>query len=868
MMLSKEFRISSWVQKYGSNIAIFCLFIIGILVLYRTLHQLNVHDIYAQIRALPASQFQLALLFTACGYASLIGYDWSALRYVGKMLPLPLIAFTSFIGFSLSNTIGVSWLSGGAIRYRLYSRVGLSAKEIALIIVFCTMGFGLGETLVGGLAIVVHPDVFTTYFSIPPTATRMVVGLLFSGALAALFLRSRSQGVIHFRGKPLRLPSVKILSGQIIFSMLDIGFAGAALYILIPENTFPFLSFLVVFAIALVAGVLSHVPGGIGVFEAVMATAMHRYVPLESLTAALISFRVIYYLLPFVVGTLLLIFNEAVNSFKHRWSSGYETLAGGVTLTSKVARSAFPPAAAGLAFLAGTILLLGSSIPLSGNSLQLLEDIFPIELFELSHILGGVTGAMLIILSFSLWQRVRVALWISSFLFIVGAVLSYLQTLDYDRAGVMLLALFFLGTGQKQFYRRARLFTNRPDVKSILLTISALASFSSLLFFSFKTTTYQNELWWKFAFDAQAPRGMRTAVISVSTFLLLYTLAVLRPPKQQVCEPDQESLDLARSIIQNQNNSDGNLALTGDKSFLFSENKSSFIMFSKHIHNWVALGDPVGNSTSERIDLIWEFKANAMRERAHAVFYQVSKEHMDWYIDAGFNLFKLGEEARINLLEFNLEGAKRSKIRQAYNKAARAGLSFKMAYPPHNNDLLNELSMISDQWLTLKKVREKSFSLGRFSREYLNEFPLALVYENEKISAFANVFATQTKAEATIDLMRHLPTAEKITMDYLFIELMLTLKADKFSEFSLGMAPLSGLSEHEGARFWDRFGQMIYKRGKPFYNFEGLRSFKNKFNPTWVPRYLATTKSGAKPLLTMLDIAALSSDGVKGVFRR
>jgi len=861
-------RIPICIQKFAPSIAIFCLFIIGILVLYRTMHQINIRDIYTQIRALPVSQVQLAILFTVLGYASLIGYDWSALRYVDKKLPLPLVAFTSFIGFSLSNTIGVSWLSGGAIRYRLYSRVGLNAKEIALIIAFCTIGFGLGETLVGGLAIVAHPDVFSAHSPFSPGVIRGVVILLLAGALAAIFFRSQHQGEIKLGSKTFRIPSVNILSGQIIFSMLDIGFAGATLYILLPENSFPFLSFLAIFAIALVAGVLSHVPGGVGVFEAVMATALHRYVPLEGLTAALISFRAVYYLLPFIAGILLLTSNETLNSFKHHWLTGYETLETGVNLTGKVARSAIPSALAGLTFIAGTILLFGSSVPLSAGSLQLLEDVFPVELFELSHIFGGVTGVMLIVLSFSLWQRVRAALWISSFLFIVGAVLSYLQTLDYDRALFMLLALFLLYAGQKQFYRRAKLFSSRPDAKWILLTLAALASFTWLLLFSFKATPYQSELWWKLAFDAQAPRGMRTALFSISAFLILYTLTALRPPKQQPRVSDKGALDLARRIIQKQDNADGNLALTDDKSFLFSENENSFIMFSKHMRSWVALGDPVGSSAAEKIDLIWEFKSMAKQEQSHAVFYQVSKEHMDWYIDAGFNLFKLGEEARIKLQDFTLDGPSKSKLRQAHSKALRAGLSFRIAYPPHNADLLRELSNISEEWLSLKKVREKRFSLGRFSDAYMNEFPLALVYENAHISAFANVFVTQTKAEATIDLMRHLPTAEKITMDYLFIELMLALKAENYSEFSLGMAPLSGLSEHEGARLWDRFGQLIYKKGKPFYNFEGLRSFKSKFNPFWTPRYLATTKKGAKPFLTMVDIAALTSDGVKGVFRK
>ncbi|NOY14561.1 MAG: bifunctional lysylphosphatidylglycerol flippase/synthetase MprF [Deltaproteobacteria bacterium] len=428
-----------------------------------------------------------------------------------------------------------------------------------------------------------------------------------------------------------------------------------------------------------------------------------------------------------------------------------------------------------------------------------------------------------------------------------------------------------LVVGQKQFYRRARLFSTRFNFKWLLSTVAALASFAWLLFFSFKATPYQNELWWKFALDDQAPRGLRTAFVAASTFLIFYVLNVLRPPRQPVEVLDQETLEVAEDIIQQQDNADGNFALTGDKSLLFSESRKSFIMFAVHNRSWVSLGDPIGSSDAELIDLIWEFKSMAAREQGHAVFYQIGREHIDWYIDAGFHLFKLGEEARINLQQFSLQettSKRRKKLRNTQSRAARDGLSFRIVHPPHSDELLEELSHISTQWLSLKNVREKSFSLGRFGADYINRFPLALIYDNGRISAFANILTTRTKAEATIDLMRHLPDANKTTMDFLFIELMLALRAENYSEFNLGMAPMSGLVEHRNARLWDRFGLLIYKKGSHFYNFAGLRNFKNKFDPEWVPRYLATTKTGVSPFLTLVDIAALTSGGVKGVFRK
>ncbi len=868
MKQNRPNRLSAKLKKHGSSLAVFLLFIAGIVVLSRTLHKTSLQDIYIQIQTLPSGKILLAMLFTLLNYAALTGYDWSALLYVGKKLSFPVIAFTSFTGFSLGNTLGVSWLSGGAVRYRFYSRVGLSFTEITLIIAFCSVGFILGETLVGTTALAIHPAIFADYFSIPQAFIRWgaVFVIVTTGLLLCFGSLRRSE--IRLGKKKFRLPSLGILCAQILFSLLDIGLAGATLFILLPDGTISYSAFIAVYAIALVLAVVSSVPAGLGVFEAVMATALHPYIPLEVLTAALVVYRIIYYFLPFLGGIFLLAGSEIYLHVQKRRRDIRPDLQGSLHLISKVVYSAVPPALAGLTFISGSILLLGSSVALSPHTLHLLGKFFPVELIELSHILGGVVGIILIILSFSLWQRVRVALWISSVLFLVGALLSFMQTLDYDRTVVLLLTLVLLLSCRKPFYRHARLFSDLLDVKWLLLTLAALAGFLWLLFFSYQATGYQNELWWQFALDKQAPRGMRTAVVAVSTFLITFILAALRPPRRLPAMPDGEELERAQAIIQQQDDADGNFALTADKRLLFSENNNSFIMFSIRNRSWVALGDPIGSDRREQVNLIWEFKAMAAREQGNAVFYQVKKEHIDWYIDAGFYLYKLGEEARVQLGEFGLSGKRRSKLRQAMNKADRAGLSFTIVSPPHDDHLLDALADISDQWLTLKSVREKSFSLGRFNREYLNRFPLALVHEKDRLTAFANVFGTETKAEATIDLMRHLPDAEKNTMDFLFISLMLHLKEKGFVEFSLGMAPLSGFMDHEHARLWDRFGMMLYKKGKRFYNFEGLWHFKNKFLPQWTPRYLATTGKGVSPFLTLMDIAALISGGIKGVFKK
>ena len=473
---------------------------------------------------------------------------------------------------------------------------------------------------------------------------------------------------------------------------------------------------------------------------------------------------------------------------------------------------------------------------------------------------------VLILLSFALWQRVRAALFLTGILFISGAVITFVQTLDYDRALFLILAFLLLVIGQQQFYRRARLFSGVFNLQGGLVTLAALAGFIWLLFFSFKSTPYQHDLWWQFTFNDQISRSLRTFVVAISTYVILYLFYVLRPPKSYFELPDAEQLERAEKIVNQQQNVDANFLFTGDKYLLWGPKEKAFIMFGIKGRRWISLGGPIGED-SDAYELLWKFKQQAEDNRYQAVFYQVETEHLDWYINAGFNLFKLGEEARINLQEFSLEGSVRSKLRQSHNRAKRDDLSFSLSYPPHSHELLQQVKKISDEWLVTKNVREKSFSLGKFEYEYLNHFPLALIHEEGNLSAFSNVFTTQTMNESTIDMMRHIEDASPVTMEFLFIELMLKLKTDGYTTFSLGMAPFYGLENRKGARKWDKFGSLIYKNGTDFYNFDGLRLFKNKFKPEWKPKYLAINQ-GNNPYLTMIDIAGLISGNIIGVIKK
>jgi phosphatidylglycerol lysyltransferase len=177
---------------------------------------------------------------------------------------------------------------------------------------------------------------------------------------------------------------------------------------------------------------------------------------------------------------------------------------------------------------------------------------------------------------------------------------------------------------------------------------------------------------------------------------------------------------------------------------------------------------------------------------------------------------------------------------------------------------LGELKLVSDGWLQKQKANEKGFSLGFFSEAYLTQMPCAVVRQDGRIVAFANLLEGADKQELSVDLMRHVGENLHGVMDFLFAELMLWGAAQGYRRFNLGMAPLSGLESHPLAPLWHRAASMIFRHGEAFYNFEGLRQYKEKFHPDWRPRYLASPGGFSLPSV-LLDVAALVSGGLKEI---
>jgi phosphatidylglycerol lysyltransferase len=300
--------------------------------------------------------------------------------------------------------------------------------------------------------------------------------------------------------------------------------------------------------------------------------------------------------------------------------------------------------------------------------------------------------------------------------------------------------------------------------------------------------------------------------------------------------------------------------LAGDKRVLFHGDGNAFLMYQVSGHSWIALGDPVGTVPQQQ-DLVWAFRELVDRRGGRTVFYQVGPASLPLYVDLGLSLVKLGEEARIELAGFGIEGSARAELRQARRRAERAGASFEVV-PAGDLRLLPRLREISDTWLEDKATAEKGFSVGAFTEDYVSRFAIAVVRLEGSVVAFANLWPTGTREELSIDLMRFGRDAPGGAMDYLLVELMLWGRAQGYRWFNLGMAPLSGLESRALAPLWHRMGGFLYRHGESFYNFDGLRRYKEKFVPVWEPRYLASP-GGLQLARALYDVSTLISGGLR-----
>ncbi len=740
--------------------------------------------------------------------------------------------WTGTLAFAWSNFLTLGPLAGPAIRFWLYRPAGVSFSLLRQAILSIAVGFGTGLILWLGIGGIPLPLTGGAALSIKLAAVFLVAYVL--GKLAhKIQLWSFFPGWVRelkVRWTPL------FLLGALDWFLAFLVFAAIARSggILIASDAAARLFFL-----GQGIGLVSLIPGGLGSADAFWLGELDPVIGKSA--AALVIYRMLYYLLPWCISTILLL-RRAVHQ-KVRWAGPARFL---VAL---------------MVMLAGCVMLISSATPAIAHRMKILQQMIPLPVLETSHLASAVVGLLLLVLARGLAKGYRYAFRTTLGLLLTGAAFNLLKGLDYEEAILLILTASLLWTHSKLF----TLPSHAGGTAITILTpvVLAILTFTAVGFASYSTTSYSHSLWITFAHSAEAARFLRALSVMALSGLVIAIYLYQRIPHRYT-PPGQE--DIERALVIHRAAGTGTNALmmvNGDKSIYFREDRS-FCLYRAMGTNLFVFSDPTVPEGMERRFLNGLLQMASELDRS-LVFYQISSRWIPILHDYGYSFFKLGEEAIVELERFNIQGNKGKAMRNVLNRFRNEGYVFEVLAANEVRPHLVELRRVSDAWLRSKRTREKQFSIGFFDDRYLCSFPCAVVRDQEGTAvAFSNILCDQSREEFSVDLMRFVPECPNGVMDLLFLKLFEWGKSQGFRNFNLGMAPLATVGEVPQARLQERLATILFQYGEHWYNFRGLRLFKEKYDPLWVPRYLAYPVFWRWPQV-LAGVAALIAGGWKNI---
>ncbi|MDM5154090.1 bifunctional lysylphosphatidylglycerol flippase/synthetase MprF [Bacillus sp. DX1.1] len=809
------------------------------------------------IKNIPTGGVFLAITLGAFAVSTMFFYDFVMLRYLKADIPVQKIFRVSWIANSLNGFIGFGGLVGASIRTMLYRPHVKESGKLIKSIAWMTTAFINGLALLSFLGLI---GILDTRFILHEKPWLWPV-LIFFALFVPLYIgfskiKNRKQQQVEEQQIEEKNPTILYS----LVSLVEWLSAGIVMYVilLLFGIDIDFRKFLGVYVIAALAGIVSLVPGGLGSFDLVFLTGIGQYgVDTGVLLPAMLLYRLVYYILPFCLGLIFAAFEMTGAALKKIEDKPFiapalETTGVIWTLQRDFIGKLGSWASAVLTAFAGLMVILSTILPTSINRAHALHILAPKHLIQLSFSLSLTFGILLVILSRGIYYGTKRSYYMTIISLIGAAIFNTLKGIDVEETFILLIVLAVLYMLRKRFVREKMEVSFSDGIKVFIFLLITLYLYKNLgiLFAGAKEALKPDFVVRNIT---QVKRSALAAAFFVPTFLLIGSIIANR---YRSVFPGQSVNDkrLQNFLDEHGGNVLSHLGFLGDKQFFFSSDEKALLLFSPAGKRLVVLGDPIGDPSSFR-KVLQEFLTEADRFGYICVFYQIESKWMSLYHDFGYNFFKLGEEAVVDLNTFTISGKKRAGLRATFNRFEREGYTFSIHQPPFSDELYEELKEVSDAWLGRKK--EKSFSLGYFDRDYMSRAPIATLSDADgKIIAFTTFMPVYQSGELSIDLMRYYPDAPGGIMDAIFIHLFQWAKENEYHSFNIGMAPLSnvGLSAQS---FWsERVAAAIFNNVRYTYSFSGLRHFKEKYKPTWSGKYLAFRKNHSLPI-TMLAVTKL-----------
>lgn len=449
--------------RYFGHILICAIFILAIYLLYNKLKAYSIAQIRESIQQISYGRIAVSLFLMVINYMILVGYDWLALKAIHKKLPIAKVSLVSFVGQAVSYNFG-ALLGGTSVRYRFYSAWGFSIIEIVRLVLMLAVTFWVGALGLCGLIFIISPPVIPDSLlqGLPIKDIRILGAALILLASSYLLLCFTIRKPIHVFGKEFVFPAPRIAVAQCIVAGVDIIAAAACMYVLLPGDIgISFMDFLSSYLLAQVAVVLTHIPGGVGIFELVILELTHTSNE-QMVFAAVLLFRLIYYIIPLIAAAVILAIYEARQRTQMmreagRWLS---------VLSHSI--SAY------LVFVAGLILLVSATLPTAWDKLPVFLQNLPRFILGIGHFICALSGAGLLFVSYGLERRQNRAFKLVIWLLIAGIFGALLKGFSWETSIMVSLILLAVCLAKRRFYRTSFFFQEKIPLNWLGAAFSAM----------------------------------------------------------------------------------------------------------------------------------------------------------------------------------------------------------------------------------------------------------------------------------------------------------------------------------------------------------------------------------------------------------
>lgn len=583
-----------------------------------------------------------------------------------------------------------------------------------------------------------------------------------------------------------------------------------------------------IFIVATIAGIISMVPGGFGAFGAfdlffLLGATQELNLDKSLVLTSVVLYRIVYYLIPFIIG-LFLATSEIQNllpgiKYNNQFTILSKELGSVVFEITKTQIFQIIRFFMALIFLISTIYFIfdGFLIFMEYQYVhdKLLDLILPIYICFSTFVLFEIKGV--IIGSKETYDNLLYKL------SIITICEVYFLIVYRSIIGFLLVLMLWIGLFS---------WKNWLNVNVIKRTLSEKISYIIII------TTVLFEL---FIIKNDYQYNNHILFVIISTFIIFILASIISRIKLRRTQfiRSNDKSELKNLLAKYEGNNLSHLGFLDRNKFFIDKDKEVGIIFQETQHDIFILGDPIGNQ-EQMFPFLKDFMQTANKLGKYIIFYQTSKKFLDYYNDLSFNIFKLGEEGIVDLDLFSLSGKKIRGFRATLNQMEKSGYKFEIIEPKDIENYYYSLQQISNRWLRGK--REITFSVGEFEEKYIKRTPVGIIEDkSNKILGFLTVMPTYTRDTISIDLIRWDPDVDIAMMDTLYLNIMLWAKEEGYKEFNLGMAPFSN-SYNNNLYLKNTVFSSIYTHTDYLYSFKGLRKYKDKYKPYWVPRYIVYSK--------------------------